>query len=93
MRDKNYGKSMVPLPSASTSLIMSWSSASVGFWPNDLITVPNSWDNWMNYLGSDRAITVFIEESESFLELSDLFFVELVSHWISKRLKIKYNLK
>jgi hypothetical protein len=34
----------------------------------------------MNYLGSDRAITVLIEESESFLELSDLFFVELVSH-------------
>merc|ERR1740138_750585 len=30
---RNSGKSMVPLPSASTSLIMSWSSASVGFWP------------------------------------------------------------
>ncbi len=29
-------------PSASTSLIMSCSSASVGFWPSDLITVPNS---------------------------------------------------
>merc|ERR1711879_105825 len=29
MRERNSGKSMVPLPSASTSLIMSWSSASV----------------------------------------------------------------
>lgn len=28
---KNSGKSIVPFPSASTSLIMSWSSASVGF--------------------------------------------------------------
>ena len=35
---RNSGKSMVPFPSASTSLIMSWSSASVGFWPRDLIT-------------------------------------------------------
>lgn len=33
---------MVPLPSASTSLIMSWSSASVGFWPKDRMTVPSS---------------------------------------------------
>lgn len=30
------------LPSASTSFIMSCNSASVGFWPNDRITVPNS---------------------------------------------------
>lgn len=30
------------LPSASTSLTMSWRSASVGFWPRDLITVPSS---------------------------------------------------
>ena len=30
------------IPSASTSLIMSWSSASVGFCPRDLITVPSS---------------------------------------------------
>lgn len=29
-------------PSASTSLIMSWSSASVGFWPRERITVPSS---------------------------------------------------
>ncbi len=28
---EEFGKSMVPLPSASTSLTMSWSSASVGF--------------------------------------------------------------
>ena len=35
---RNSGKSMVPLPSASTSLIMSCSSASVGFCPRDLIT-------------------------------------------------------
>nr|UYM80477.1 calmodulin-like protein 1 [Membranipora membranacea] len=39
---KNSGKSMVPLPSASTSLIISASSASVGFWPKDLMTVPSS---------------------------------------------------
>lgn len=42
MSDKNSGKSIVPLPSASTSLIISWSSASVGFWPRDLMTVPSS---------------------------------------------------
>jgi len=30
------------VPSASTSFIMSWSSASVGFWPSDRMTVPNS---------------------------------------------------
>ena len=28
-----HGRRIVPLPSASTSLIISWSSASVGFWP------------------------------------------------------------
>lgn len=39
---RNSGKSMVPFWSASTSLIMSRSSASVGFWPKDLITVPSS---------------------------------------------------
>jgi hypothetical protein len=33
---------MVPFPSASTSFIMSCSSASVGFWPKERITVPNS---------------------------------------------------
>lgn len=33
---------MVPLLSASTSLIMSWSSDSEGFWPRDLMTVPSS---------------------------------------------------
>lgn len=38
----NSGKSMVPLPSASTSVIMSCSSASVGFCPSDRITVPSS---------------------------------------------------
>merc|ERR1712154_674385 len=42
IKDKNSGKSMVPFPSASTSLIISCSSASVGFWPKDLITVPSS---------------------------------------------------
>merc|ERR1712113_198480 len=42
IKDKNSGKSIVPLPSASTSLIISWSSASVGFWPRDRITVPSS---------------------------------------------------
>ena len=39
---RNSGKSMEPLPSASISLIMSMSSASVGFWPRDRITVPSS---------------------------------------------------
>lgn len=33
---------MVPLLSASTSLIMSCSSDSDGFWPRDLMTVPSS---------------------------------------------------
>jgi hypothetical protein len=36
------GKSMVPLLSASTSLIMSCSSDSEGFWPRDRMTVPSS---------------------------------------------------
>lgn len=36
------GKSMVPLLSASTSLIMSWSSDSLGFWPRERMTVPSS---------------------------------------------------
>ena len=40
--ERNSGKSIVPLPSASTSLIISYNSASVGFYPNDLITVPSS---------------------------------------------------
>jgi hypothetical protein len=33
---------MVPLLSASTSLIISWSSDSEGFWPKLRMTVPNS---------------------------------------------------
>lgn len=33
---------MVPLLSASTSLIMSCNSDSDGFWPRDLMTVPSS---------------------------------------------------
>jgi hypothetical protein len=36
------GKSIVPLLSASTSLIMSCSSDSEGFWPRERITVPSS---------------------------------------------------
>jgi hypothetical protein len=36
------GKSIVPLLSASTSLIISCSSDSDGFWPRDRITVPSS---------------------------------------------------
>ena len=42
IRLRNSGKSMVPLPSASTSLIMSCNSASVGFCPKERITVPSS---------------------------------------------------
>mmetsp|Transcript_50756 Transcript_50756/g.101401 ORF Transcript_50756/g.101401 Transcript_50756/m.101401 type:complete len:281 (-) Transcript_50756:92-934(-) len=38
----NSGKSITPAPSASTSLMMSCSSVSVGFCPSDRITVP-SW--------------------------------------------------
>lgn len=33
---------MVPLLSASTSLIISWSSDSDGFWPKERMTVPSS---------------------------------------------------
>jgi len=36
------GKSIVPLLSESTSLIMSCSSDSLGFWPRDRMTVPSS---------------------------------------------------
>lgn len=36
------GKSMVPLLSASTSLIISCSSDSDGFWPSERMTVPSS---------------------------------------------------
>ncbi|CAM9730350.1 unnamed protein product [Ectocarpus sp. 13 AM-2016] len=39
---RNSGKSIVPFPSASTSLIMSASSASVGFCPSERMTVPSS---------------------------------------------------
>ena len=39
---KKTGLTKISIPSASTSLIMSWSSASVGFWPSDLMTVPSS---------------------------------------------------
>ncbi|KAJ3982452.1 hypothetical protein F5890DRAFT_365816 [Lentinula detonsa] len=39
---RNSLKSIVPLPSTSTSLIMSCSSASVGFWPSERMTVPSS---------------------------------------------------
>ena len=39
-KNERTGKSIVPLPSASTSLIMSCNSASVGFWPRDRMTVP-----------------------------------------------------
>ena len=41
-RQVSSWQSVVNLPSASTSLIMSASSASVGFCPSDLITVPSS---------------------------------------------------
>lgn len=40
--DRIPGKSMVPLLSASTSLIMSCNSDSEGFWPSERITVPSS---------------------------------------------------
>ncbi|TRY77459.1 hypothetical protein TCAL_16982 [Tigriopus californicus] len=40
---RNSSNSMDPFPSTSTSLIMSCNSASVGFWPKDLITVASSW--------------------------------------------------
>uniref|UniRef100_A0A915JFN5 Uncharacterized protein n=1 Tax=Romanomermis culicivorax TaxID=13658 RepID=A0A915JFN5_ROMCU len=39
---QNSTNSTVPLPSISTSLIMSKSSCSVGFWPNERIAIPNS---------------------------------------------------
>ena len=42
IRFKNSGKSIVPLPSVSTSLIISCSSVSVGLCPSDLMTAPNS---------------------------------------------------
>jgi hypothetical protein len=33
------------------------------------------------YLSGDRAVTVFVEEGKCFLELSDLFLIELISHY------------
>ena len=39
---KNSGKSMDPVLSASTSLIMLNSSDSVGFWPSEFMTTPSS---------------------------------------------------
>mmetsp|Transcript_55552 Transcript_55552/g.162356 ORF Transcript_55552/g.162356 Transcript_55552/m.162356 type:complete len:290 (-) Transcript_55552:1444-2313(-) len=41
INDRNSGKSMVPFPSASTSLIISCNSADVGFWPKERMTVPS----------------------------------------------------
>ena len=42
IKTKNSWKSIEPFPSASHSFIISTSSVSVGFCPNDFITVPNS---------------------------------------------------
>ena len=42
MRVRNSRKSISPLPSTSTSLIISDSSAGVWFWPRELSTVPSS---------------------------------------------------
>src|SRR5258706_3891584 len=39
---RNSLKSIVPFPSTSTSLIMSCSSVSEGFWPSERITTPSS---------------------------------------------------
>ncbi|KAI5074766.1 hypothetical protein GOP47_0010727, partial [Adiantum capillus-veneris] len=55
---------MVPFPSASTSLITSCSYASVGFFPNDLITVPSSI--------VAMQLSIFVEEAKSFFELRNV---------------------
>ena len=43
IRDENSGKSMVPFPSASTPLIMSYNWASVGFWSRIAWPCPTPW--------------------------------------------------
>lgn len=44
------------------------------------MTVPSSWIKGDVNFGGDGAVAVFVEEGEGFLELGDLFFVELVGH-------------
>lgn len=68
---------MVPLPSASTFLIMFCNVASVGFWPSDLLTVSSSFVVMV-------PITIFVKQGESFLGLSNLFFSPLISHDINE---------
>ena len=55
------------------SLIMSWSSASVGFWPKDRITVPNS---FVVMVPSPS----LSNKEKGLLELCDLFLSQLICH-------------
>ena len=57
----NNGKSMDPFASVSTLLIMSLSSASVGFYLRDLMTVPNS------FVGIDPSPSLSNRENASLI--------------------------
>jgi len=41
------------------------------------------------YFSGDRTISILVKEGEGFLELGDLFFVELVGH--RKSINLKYD--
>ena len=75
---RNSGTSMIPLPSESTSLIKSWSSASLAILPRDLRQEEDSLERFLRSLynspqlpGSDGAVSVFVKSREGFLELGN----------------------
>lgn len=74
---RNSGKSMVPLPLASTSLIISCNLASVGFWPSDppwQLQVPLLWWRYGH----------LCQVRKSLPEFSSLCFSQLISHGTSQ---------
>lgn len=63
------------LPSASTSLIISWSSASVGFWPRDRITVPSSLEHMVPSPSLSKRLKASLNSESNCVQLLKLFFL------------------
>lgn len=80
IKDKNYPKSIVPLPSASIYLMRSWISYSVGFYPNDLMTSPNYYIIAMVYFCGHWVVTILIVFLKLSLKGLDLVFSEIIRH-------------
>ena len=99
---RNSGKSMVPFPSESTSLIMSWSSASVGFCPRDLgkerkdtiyhcISLQAIPHDGSELLGGDGAVSILVKQREGFFELGNLVFSQLFGHLVGTSGAVKID--